>query len=290
MQLKFKGMIHFIYNPNSGSKSNAGKKQMLQKLEKIENSQVHLTQYAGHAHDLALKAVQNGAQKVVAIGGDGTIHEIASALIGTNTALGIIPIGSGNGLARHLGIHLSFSKALQQVIQGNEILIDVAFWNQDAFFCTAGIGFDAEVAHQFAKGEKRGLINYIRSSFKSVLQYQPIQILQKDETREDVFSMTFANANQFGNNAFISPYSNLQDGNFEVVKVEPLTIWESAQLGISLFLKNISQHKKVSIQSYQRYDFSVPIGTLYHMDGENLQTKELHHTIKIIPKFLRVIL
>lgn len=283
-------MIHFIYNPNSGSKSNASKKQMLQKLEKIENSQVHLTQYAGHAHDLALKAVQNGAQKVVAIGGDGTIHEIASALIGTNTALGIIPIGSGNGLARHLGIHLSFSKALQQVIQGNEILIDVAFWNQDAFFCTAGIGFDAEVAHQFAKGEKRGLINYIRSSFKSVLQYQPIQILQKDETREDVFSMTFANANQFGNNAFISPYSNLQDGNFEVVKVEPLTIWESAQLGISLFLKNISQHKKVSIQSYQRYDFSVPIGTLYHMDGENLQTKELHHTIKIIPKFLRVIL
>lgn len=290
MQLKFKGMIHFIYNPNSGSKSNASKKQMLQKLEKIENSQVHLTQYAGHAHDLALKAVQNGAQKVVAIGGDGTIHEIASALIGTNTALGIIPIGSGNGLARHLGIHLSFSKALQQVIQGNEILIDVAFWNQDAFFCTAGIGFDAEVAHQFAKGEKRGLINYIRSSFKSVLQYQSIQILQKDETREDVFSMTFANANQFGNNAFISPYSNLQDGNFEVVKVEPLTIWESAQLGISLFLKNISQHKKVSIQSYQRYDFSVPIGTLYHMDGENLQTKELHHTIKIIPKFLRVIL
>ncbi|AWL09115.1 YegS/Rv2252/BmrU family lipid kinase [Aquirufa nivalisilvae] len=283
-------MIHFIYNPNSGSKSNASKKQMLQKLEKIENSQVHLTQYAGHAHDLALKAVQNGAQKVVAIGGDGTIHEIASALIGTNTALGIIPIGSGNGLARHLGIHLSFSKALQQVIQGNEILIDVAFWNKDAFFCTAGIGFDAEVAHQFAKGEKRGLINYIRSSFKSVLQYQPIQILQKDETREDVFSMTFANANQFGNNAFISPYSNLQDGNFEVVKVEPLTIWESAQLGISLFLKNISQHKKVSIQSYQRYDFSVPIGTLYHMDGENLQTKELHHTIKIIPKFLRVIL
>ncbi|MHA8055175.1 diacylglycerol/lipid kinase family protein [Aquirufa nivalisilvae] len=283
-------MIHFIYNPNSGSKSNASKKQMLQKLEKIENSQVHLTQYAGHAHDLALKAVQNGAQKVVAIGGDGTIHEIASALIGTNTALGIIPIGSGNGLARHLGIHLSFSKALQQVIQGNEILIDVAFWNQDAFFCTAGIGFDAEVAHQFAKGEKRGLINYIRSSFKSVLQYQSIQILQKDETREDVFSMTFANANQFGNNAFISPYSNLQDGNFEVVKVEPLTIWESAQLGISLFLKNISQHKKVSIQSYQRYDFSVPIGTLYHMDGENLQTKELHHTIKIIPKFLRVIL
>ncbi|MHA8101931.1 diacylglycerol/lipid kinase family protein [Aquirufa nivalisilvae] len=283
-------MIHFIYNPNSGSKSNASKKQMLQKLEKIENSQVHLTQYAGHAHDLALKAVQNGAQKVVAIGGDGTIHEIASALIGTNTALGIIPIGSGNGLARHLGIHLSFSKALQQVIQGNEILIDVAFWNQDAFFCTAGIGFDAEVAHQFAKGEKRGLINYIRSSIKSVLQYQPIQILQKDETREDIFSMTFANANQFGNNAFISPYSNLQDGNFEVVKVEPLTIWESAQLGISLFLKNISQHKKVSIQSYQRYDFSVPIGTLYHMDGENLQTKELHHTIKIIPKFLRVIL
>ncbi|TBH73612.1 diacylglycerol/lipid kinase family protein [Aquirufa nivalisilvae] len=283
-------MIHFIYNPNSGSKSNASKKQMLQKLEKIENSQVHLTQYAGHAHDLARKAVQNGAQKVIAIGGDGTIHEIASALIGTNTALGIIPIGSGNGLARHLGIHLSFTKALQQVIQGNEILIDVAFWNQDAFFCTAGIGFDAEVAHQFAKGEKRGLINYIRSSIKSVLQYQPIQILQKDETREDIFSMTFANANQFGNNAFISPYSNLQDGNFEVVKVEPLTIWESAQLGISLFLKNISQHKKVSIQSYQRYDFSVPIGTLYHMDGENLQTKELHHTIKIIPKFLRVIL
>ncbi|CAM4310782.1 YegS/Rv2252/BmrU family lipid kinase [Cytophagaceae bacterium 50C-KIRBA] len=282
-------MIHFIYNPNSGSKSNASKKQMLQKLEKIENSQLHFTEYAGHAHDLALQALQNGAQKVIAIGGDGTIHEIASALIGSETALGIIPIGSGNGLARHLGLHLTFSKALQQAIQGNEILIDVAFWNQDAFFCTAGIGFDAFVAHQFAQGKKRGLVNYIKSSIKSIVRYKAIAIHQTEESNEVLFSMTFANANQFGNNAYISPYSNLQDGNFEVVKVKPLTIWESAQLGISLFFKNISQHKKVSIQSCQRYEFSVPVGTLYHMDGENLQTKELQHTIKIIPNYLRVI-
>lgn len=289
MQLKLKGMIHFIYNPNSGSKSNASKKQMLQKLEKIENSLLHLTKYAGHAHQLAQQAIQQGAQKVIAIGGDGTIHEIASALVGTKTALGIIPIGSGNGLARHLGIQLTFSKALQQAIYGHEISIDVAYWNQDAFFCTAGIGFDAYVAHQFAQGKKRGLLNYIKASFNSILKYDAIAVQHRDSIHESIFSMTFANANQFGNNAFISPFSNLQDGNFEVVKVKPLTIWESAQLGISLFFKNITQHKKVTIQSYQRYEFSVPIGTLYHMDGENLQTKELQHTIKIIPNYLHVI-
>ncbi|MDF5689906.1 diacylglycerol/lipid kinase family protein [Aquirufa aurantiipilula] len=282
-------MIHFIYNPNSGSKSNASKKQMLQKLEKIENSELHFTEYAGHAHELACQAMQRGATKVIAIGGDGTIHEIANALVGSNTALGIIPIGSGNGLARHLGIHLNFSKALQQATQGNEVQIDVAYWNQDAFFCTAGIGFDAYVAHQFAKGKKRGLLTYIKSSFQSILTYQSLKIQDSNSIQEDIFSMTFANANQFGNNAYISPYSNLQDGNFEVVKVKPLTIWESAQLGISLFLKNINQHKKVKIQSCQRYEFSVPIGTLYHMDGENLRTKEFNHTIKIIPKYLRVI-
>lgn len=282
-------MIHFIYNPNSGSKSNASKKQMLQKLEKIENSQLHLTEYAGHAHELALYALRNGAQRVVAIGGDGTIHEVASALIGSNTALGIIPIGSGNGLARHLGIDLNFSKALQQAIHGTEISIDVAYWNQDAFFCTAGIGFDALVANQFAQGKKRGLINYIKCTLRSIIQYRPIQIQELNQKEEEIFSMTFANANQFGNNAYISPYSDLQDGNFEVVKVKPLTIWESAQLGISLFSKSLPKHKKVSIQSSQRFDFSVPIGTFYHMDGENLSTKVQEHSIQIQAKNLQVI-
>ncbi|RXK52103.1 diacylglycerol/lipid kinase family protein [Aquirufa rosea] len=282
-------MIHFIYNPNSGSKSNFTKKQMLRKLKEVENSQLYLTEYAGHASQLAREAIETGIERVVAIGGDGTIHEVASVLAGSQSALGIIPIGSGNGLARHLNIPLSFQKALNRAIQGKVVSIDVIYWNKKAFFCTAGIGFDAVVAHVFAKGNKRGLWNYMKATFQSFFHYTPVQIISKDKGEELLFSMTIANANQFGNNAFISPYSNLQDGNFEIVKIKPLTIWESAQLGISLFLKSISNHKKVAIQSCNRFEFEVPIGTFCHMDGENLQTHDSQHLIEIIPNNLQVI-
>ena len=140
------------------------------------------------------------------------------------------------------------------------------------------------------KEKKRGLINYIKSTFQSVLKYQSIQINDLSENNHELFSLTFANANQFGNNAFISPYSDIQDGLFEVIQIKPLNFLQIGELGIRLFLKNIPEHSKVKIDIQNEYYFKTKIGTLMHLDGENLFIEQEENKINISPKSLKVII
>jgi diacylglycerol kinase family enzyme len=213
---------------------------------------------------------------------------VASELIHTKIPLGIIPIGSGNGLARHLNIPMDFKSALNMALQGENKVIDSLTWNSKPFFCTAGIGFDAYVAEAFSKTQHRGFLNYIKSTLRSSLTYVPIEIEINNQT-EYVFSLSIANANQFGNNAYISPLSNIQDALFEVVKVSPLHIIEKAQLGIRLFLKTIQSHPKVVTKSLDIFEFSIKKGICYHIDGESLISDENFVKINIIPKSLVVV-
>jgi len=281
-------MIFFIINIKSGSKSTSSKAQLIQKLNKIENSSLHFTEYSGHGGELAKLAISQQATKIIVVGGDGTINEVASELIHTKIPLGIIPIGSGNGLARHLNIPMDFKSALNKALHGEKTVIDSLTWNQKPFFCTAGIGFDAHVAEAFSKTQHRGFLNYIKSTLRSSLTYVPIQI-EINNHIEYVFSLSIANANQFGNNAYISPLSNIQDALFEVVKVSPLHIMEKAQLGIRLFLKTIQSHPKVVTKSLDIFEFSIKKGICYHIDGESLISDENFVKINIIPKSLVVI-
>jgi diacylglycerol kinase (ATP) len=281
-------MIFFIINIKSGSKSTSSKAQLIQKLNKIENSSLHFTEYSGHGGELAKLAINQQATKIIVVGGDGTINEVASELIHTKIPLGIIPIGSGNGLARHLNIPMDFKSALNKALHGEKTVIDSLTWNQKPFFCTAGIGFDAHVAEAFSKTQHRGFLNYIKSTLRSSLTYVPIQI-EINNHIEYVFSLSIANANQFGNNAYISPLSNIQDALFEVVKVSPLHIMEKAQLGIRLFLKTIQSHPKVVTKSLDIFEFSIKKGICYHIDGESLISDETLVKINIIPKSLVVI-
>ena len=281
-------MIFFIINIKSGSKSTSSKAQLIQKLNKIENSSLHFTEYSGHGGELAKLAINQQATKIIVVGGDGTINEVASELIHTKIPLGIIPIGSGNGLARHLNIPMDFKSALNKALHGEKTVIDSLTWNQKPFFCTAGIGFDAHVAEAFSKTQHRGFLNYIKSTLRSSLTYVPIQI-EINNHIEYVFSLSIANANQFGNNAYISPLSNIQDALFEVVKVSPLHIMEKAQLGIRLFLKTIQSHPKVVTKSLDIFEFSIKKGICYHIDGESLISDENFVKINIIPKSLVVI-
>ena len=281
-------MIFFIINIKSGSKSTSSKAQLIQKLNKIENSSLHFTEYSGHGGELAKLAISQQAAKIIVVGGDGTINEVASELIHTKIPLGIIPIGSGNGLARHLNIPMDFKSALNKALHGEKTVIDSLTWNQKPFFCTAGIGFDAHVAEAFSKTQHRGFLNYIKSTLRSSLTYVPIQI-EINNHIEYVFSLSIANANQFGNNAYISPLSNIQDALFEVVKVSPLHIMEKAQLGIRLFLKTIQSHPKVVTKSLDIFEFSIKKGICYHIDGESLISDETLVKINIIPKSLVVI-
>jgi len=281
-------MIFFIINIKSGSKSTSSKAQLIQKLNKIENSSLHFTEYSGHGGELAKLAISQQATKIIVVGGDGTINEVASELIHKQMPLGIIPIGSGNGLARHLNIPMDFKSALNMALHGENKVIDSLTWNSKPFFCTAGIGFDAYVAEEFSKTQHRGFWNYIKSTLRSSLTYVPIEIEINNQT-EYVFSLSIANANQFGNNAYISPLSNIQDALFEVVKVSPLQFIEKAQLGIRLFLKTIQSHPKVAIKSLDTFEFSIKKGICYHIDGESLISDENFVKINIIPKSLVIV-
>lgn len=283
-------MICFIFNPNSGSKSNRYRLQMMEYLKKIPTSQLYLTEYPGHAREIARQlAEENKTSRIIAIGGDGTINEIGSSLIGSDIPMGIIPLGSGNGLARHLGISMQFNKAINQALHGTPIAIDTLTWNNKPFFCTAGIGFDAEVAQDFAQSYGRGIVNYIKSSFKIVTKYSSAQIAINNKPAEALFSLTIANANQYGNNAFISPFSNVQDAQFEVVKIKKGNLWDKGQLGISLFLKRIHKHPKVEITSTNTLEIKVAIGTAFHLDGESLLTDQDVIKIKINSEKLKIV-
>lgn len=288
MRLESEGMVYFILNPNSGSKSTARKMQMVEYLKKIPNSTLLITEYPGHGYILANQLKTSHAEKIIAIGGDGTINEIASALMGGEIPLGIIPLGSGNGLARHLRIPMNFKKACEKALTGHLIEIDVLTWNNQPFFCTAGIGFDAKVAQDFAHIQGRGLKNYVKSTLTNSIQYKPITI-STSEGNESIFSMTFANANQFGNNAYISPDSDLQDALFEVVKIKPIHFFEKLELGIRLFSKGIPKHPKSSIHSTNSFICNAEIGIPYHIDGESKILEISRIEIKIFAKYLKII-
>lgn len=265
---KNESMIYCILNLKSGNRKESEKKEMITTIQSIPGTIVYITTYAKEAIQLTQKALSNKASKVIAIGGDGTVNEVASVLIGTNIPLGIIPIGSGNGLARHLGIPLEFKKSLQIALEGKPILIDVGFINNHPFFCTAGIGFDAAVAALFSKGKKRGLINYIKATIQALFKYQPISIKIENGLSEKIFSLTFANASQFGNNAYISPFSEIQDRQLEYVKIKPLSIYKSLILAGKLFMKKIKSDGVIEINSFHKMNIVYEKNKPIHIDGE----------------------
>ena len=278
-------MIHVILNPNAGTNSAKKRDRIESILVSLPNVKVWKTERENHATELAQKALAQGAERVLVIGGDGTINEVASALIYTSVPLGIIPMGSGNGLARHLEIPLSFHKALEKALTGEIITIDAGKWNDRPFFCTAGIGFDATVAAHFAKRAKRGFINYVYSTLLCLSNYKPIEINGKGH----LYSFTVANANQFGNNAYISPESDLQDVELELIEIKPASIFELGILGISLFRKNLHRHPLVTISSVKSISIQSKAGIPYHLDGESLSLPTDQIEISILPAALQVI-
>jgi len=282
-------MIHFIYNPNSGTQNEEQKKQSLASLHAIPNVVIWETTKPLEANEFAKKAIEQKATRIIAIGGDGTINEVASALTETTIPLGIIPMGSGNGLARHLQLPLQFNAALARATSGKEIAIDVGIINDRMFFCTTGIGFDAAVASRFAKGRSRGFMNYVKSTLYTLFNYKPIEISINGGPLEKVFSITIANANQFGSNAYISPYSDLQDAQLEMVSIQPHSLLKAGLLAIRLFNKTIHASKKVSTSSIKHISIQYKKGRPLHIDGESLETDMDDLAISIEPQALLVI-
>lgn len=269
-----KQSIAFIINPISG---NIDKSKVPTWIDQIMSPvKVHYTivytEYEGHGSILAKEFVTEGYTIIVAVGGDGTIHEIASALVATPSVLGIIPLGSGNGLARHLGIPLDTQEAIELIANGDVSAIDTATLNGSFMVATAGLGFDAHVAHRFAKYEGRGFKGYVKAIIQALKSYKPvdIEIMTSDRLIKGSFFMTsIANISQFGNGFAISPLSDVQDGLLEIClirKVNWFNMWS-----IAWAMYRYTLHKHPSVEIFSTTNASIKLtekNNKIHIDGE----------------------
>ena len=288
-----KKRIVFVVNPISGTQ---GKKAILKWIdERLDQSiydySIVKTEYAGHASQIAAVAVQDKVDVVVAIGGDGTINEIARSLVHTDTALGIIPCGSGNGLARHLRIPMEPKAAIDILNQGNDVCIDYGKINNIPFFCTCGVGFDAFVSLKFADSGKRGLLTYLENTLHESLTYQPeTYVIENEEgtVKYKAFLIACGNASQYGNNAYITPHASLTDGLMDITIMEPFTVLDVPSLSFQLFNKTLDQNSRIKTMRAKKIKIHRQHDGVMHFDGDPLMAgKELE--VEIIPAGLHVI-
>ncbi|AKD56565.1 diacylglycerol/lipid kinase family protein [Spirosoma radiotolerans] len=283
-----------IINPLSGTTTVAQKALLqdafMRRAEELGFApEAIFTTHPSHATELAKAAVARGVNRVLAIGGDGTINETAQALRRSATALGIVPIGSGNGLARHLGIPLVPIKAIERALNGRPVVIDSGEINEHPFFCTAGLGFEAYVAHAFARQPVRGLPTYIRTAFQAFRQYKP-HAFNVDNQERTIFSLTFANAGQFGNNAWMAPTANIADGRLEQCEIRPFPMQAAGMLTWRLFNKSLDQSAYWRGQSITKATVQAEGPLLIHADGEPLTLASGQADVRILPGSLLVLL
>ena len=232
---------------------------------------VRFTQHASHATLLTEDAIKEGFYGVIAVGGDGTINEVAAALRDSSTALGIIPCGSGNGLARHLGIPMNVEKALEIINLDNIESLDYCTVNDRPFFCTCGVGFDAHVSQKFAEAKKRGPLSYIQKTLVEYLKYRckTYSIEMNDRVvTEKAFVIACGNASQYGNNAFITPRASMHDGLIDVTVIHPFTPLDTAVLGVLLFTRHIDQDTNINTFRTSELTIHRPKPDVMHIDGE----------------------
>ena len=269
--------ITFIVNPISGGHQKDDILKMITELTDREqfDLDIRMTEYAGHAAEIATKSAQEGIDIVVAVGGDGTVNEVARSLTHTQTALGIVPCGSGNGLARHLCIPMNVRKAIEILNHCKIMEFDYGVVNDIPFFCTCGMGFDAFISLKFAEAGKRGPITYVENVLKEGLKYKPETYEVEDETgarRYKAFLIACANASQYGNNAYIAPEASMRDGVMDVIVMEPFTALEAPQISIDLFNKTLNQNSKIKHFQTQKIHIHRQTPGAIHYDGDPIMT------------------
>ena len=293
MIMAIKKKIAFILNPISGTHSKKEIPELIEKTLDHEqfDHQLILTEYAGHAAEIAKNCAARGIDIVVAIGGDGTVNEVARSLVHTQTALGIIPCGSGNGLARHLCLPLDFKKAIQIINSSKIEAFDYGVINDLPFFCTCGMGFDAFISLKFAEAGKRGPMTYLENVLKEGLKYQPETYEVEDETgakRYKAFLIACANASQYGNNAYIAPGATMKDGEMDVIIMEPFDALDAPQIAADLFMKTITNNSKIRTFRTKSLHIHRKAPGAIHYDGDPIMTGEdidvhiEHHGINIV--------
>ncbi|KAA2244692.1 diacylglycerol kinase family lipid kinase [Chitinophaga agrisoli] len=266
--------ILFIINRKAGTDREKRLEDTIRRHLPAPGFSVQITHlaYLGHGTHLAQEAVANGVDTVVAVGGDGSINEIAQGLTGSNTALAIIPLGSGNGLARALKIPLNVEKALQLIAQNKRGAIDAGYANGHLFLSNAGVGFDALIAERFRNMQKRGLQGYAKLVIKSFREYKDnvytINIDGNKTLQKPAFLLSMANGNQLGYEFKLSPQADLFDGLLDVVVVPPVSFLGLLPLCIHSLLGTV--HKTKYMQRYTGRNITVSSPKLAYLqvDGD----------------------
>lgn len=284
--------VAFVINPKAGVKKKINLEEFITiNFNKNIAHDLIVWKNKDDFESIKIKLINGDYTTVVACGGDGTVNQVASVLVNTNIALGILPLGSGNGLARSNGIPMNLIQALQ-VIEKNHIRkMDSATINGFPFFCTAGVGFDAHIANEFATSTKRGFSTYFKTSLKEYFKYKPNQYkltIDGVSTQTPAFLITIANAGQWGNDVYISPEAELNDGILRVSVLKPFTNIAIPSIGLKLFSKKI--HTSSHFISLKGKSIEINFnGTLpVHFDGEPIQVKDKIE-IKVLPLSLNVV-
>ena len=265
-----------IINPISGTGGKAGMAEMvIDRLTPLGHTvDTRYTTCRGDATRLARLAVEGGYDGVLACGGDGTINETARALCDTPVALGIIPAGSGNGLARHIGIPIDPRLSLNVIEQEHIQSVDYGTVNGSEFFCTMGIGFDAAVSHRFAAQHRRGMLMYVKSAINEYSGYTPQTYTisaNGDIITRQAFIITVANASQYGNNAYIAPEASITDGLLDVTIIHAGNPLQTMRMGIDMMTGYLNKNMLIET-------FRTPSVAIYrkeagpaHIDGEPVE-------------------
>lgn len=285
--------IRFIFNPRSGH--NAKNPRLLERArefirERSLDADVVLTERPRHATELARRAVDDGCSLVVAIGGDGTLNEVAAGLVGTDAVFGLIPCGSGNGLGRHLGIPGPGKGAFRTLVEGRVRVIDTGEVNGIPFFNAMGLGFDAEIADRFNHLERRGFVSYVRTTVGTLFRYraEPCVIRNGVATLDTTaFLLAVANSDQYGNDCFIAPGASVDDGRLDLTVVKRAGLLNAAPLAARLFLKKIDGSPSVARLRGEHFTIIRRAPGLIHTDGETHRA-DASLEIAVRPRSLRI--
>lgn len=288
-----KEKICLIINPISGTES---KKNIPEEVAAAFDQRefdifIRITGYPNHATEIAREAAKENYKYVLVAGGDGTVNEVAKSLVHTDTTLGIIPSGSGNGLARELGIPLDTEKAINIILQAHTRTIDYGIANGHIFFCTCGFGFDAFISDRFAEGKKRGPLGYVRNILESVVDFRSEEYeitFDKGTIKERAFILTCANASQYGNDAHIAPGASMDDGMMNISILKPLNAIEIPQTTLQLFTNSIDKNSKMTSLVTRNLLIKRSHAGVMHVDGEPVSTGN-EIKVETIHRGLRVI-
>ncbi|MDE6099255.1 MAG: diacylglycerol kinase family lipid kinase [Muribaculaceae bacterium] len=272
-----KRKIKVIVNPVSGTRSKRGVPELVERtlLDAGFEVEICYTTCRGDATRIGREAVSEACYGVLAVGGDGTVNETAAALCGSGTALGIIPLGSGNGLARHVGIPMDVKAALRVICRDVVRACDYATANETPFFCTCGFGFDAAVTHRFSRKGRRGLMTYLQSTLEEFKDYRSdryrIAVDGYDSFEQDAFVVACCNASQYGNNAFIAPHASITDGLLDLTVIHEGNPLSKVLVGVEMMTGLIGSNAMIDILQARRIVIDRPAAGPAHLDGEPVE-------------------